>query len=102
MDSADRWAEQRLALVKIMLQQVIDPVDCAHCYGQLNCYSQPFGGKKVAKEITVTVNCLAAYKTVLHIDTQTRFQIWTASRWAEVCAIGSIVQPVCSKSSNGT
>ena len=51
MDSADRWAEQRHALVKIMLQQIIDPVDCAHCYKQLNCYSWPFGGEKAAKTI---------------------------------------------------
>ena len=27
------------------------------------------------KEITVAVNCLAAYNTVLHIDTQTKFHI---------------------------
>ena len=71
-------------------------MDCAYCYGQLKCYSRPFGGVKTAKEITVTVNCLAAYKTVLHIDTQTRFQIWTALQWAEVCTIRFIGLLVCS------
>ena len=34
VDSAGRWAEQRHARVYIMLQRVIDPVGCAHCYKQ--------------------------------------------------------------------
>ena len=48
---------------------------------------------------TVMVDSLAAKFTVLHNDTQTRFQIWTASRWAEVCTVRLIGRPVSSKCS---
>ena len=52
MESAGRWAEQG-HVVTIRLLWVIDPVDYAYCYGQLNCYSRPFGGEKAAKTIWI-------------------------------------------------
>ena len=49
--------------------------------------TRPIVSDVEGKVRTVMVDSLAAKFTVLHIDTQTRFQIWTASRWAEVCTV---------------
>ena len=61
--------------------------------------TRPIVSDVEGKVRTVMVDSLAANFTVLQIDTQTIIQIWTASRWAEVCTVRLIGRPVSSKCS---